>query len=534
MLFSIVLALLLAEGTIRLFPNLLNDKLRHAAFSKYDTLPGGIFRFEGLSRTRFMRADHRTRAYSHGYFWTHETDARGYRNPAGIDDRRILLLGDSLVYGHGVEADETVAHFLRTEHSVAAYDMSAQGQCIYEHYLALRLLLDELRPETALLFVYVNDIDDLEKLSRAPGGSEIPEIVAFDYGVLRDRIELLQSFRDPLMVRVAYSSAIVRMTAKTRRWRPARPPESETPPQWRPPHESKTRPGNAMGAVLDHSRFASIELYFDTVLADLAERCDRLGARLVVIHLIPPAEKEWRERDRAQAKLQRSLADDLSPSRSRTGRHPRVLRGTHRLDSPGRRTLQPRREPGVRRRFSLAVLTAEWSSASHRRQRQSVAAISDSNRDRGSNQRPHPDRSETPRVPGKAATSGCGRDNGRNDLRPRDLPAPYSGLPWRRATPWLARTRPPTSHHAWSQPLKSTTRATTPWDDAWGPSRPEPDAGTVTHAAATATAAATAAATATATVPVADGAMVRWVNGAMFAMPFAMPFASSASLRLCV
>jgi hypothetical protein len=142
-LVALVVGFLIAECTIRIFPNLLNDKLRHAAFSKYDTLPGGIFRFEGITRTRFMRADHRTRAYSHDYFWTHEADTTGYRNPSGIDDRRVLLLGDSIVYGHGVESDETIAHYLRTNHGVAAYDISAQGQCLYDHYLALRLKLQQ-------------------------------------------------------------------------------------------------------------------------------------------------------------------------------------------------------------------------------------------------------------------------------------------------------------------------------------------------------------------------------------------------------
>ncbi len=286
---------------------MLNDKLRHAAFSKYDTLPGGIFRFEGLTRSRVMRADHRTCAYSHGYFWTHETDARGYRNPTGIDAPRVLLLGDSIVYGHGVESVETVAHFLRADHGVAAYDMSAQGQCLYEHSLALRLLLDELRPETVLLFVYVNDIDDLEKLGRARQGADFPEIAAFDYELLRQRIGRLQAYRDPLMTRIAFSSAVVRMMAKTRGWRTARPPESTTPPQWRPQPEGEPKLGNAMGAVLDDSRFTPIELYYDTVLADLGNRCDRLGVRLVVVHLVPPTETEWRERDRAQAKLQRTL-----------------------------------------------------------------------------------------------------------------------------------------------------------------------------------------------------------------------------------
>jgi hypothetical protein len=310
-LFSIVLALLLAEGAVRIFPNLLNDKLRHAAFSKYDTLPDGIFRFEGLTRSRVMWAGHRTRAYSHGYFWTHETDARGYRNPREIHDHRVLLLGDSIVYGHGVEPDETVAHFLRTEHSVAAYDMSAQGQGLYEHYLALRLMLDELRPQTVLLFVYVNDINDLEKLGRAQGDPEFPEIALFDYQLLRERIERLQAYREPLVVRIAFKSAIVRLTAKTRGWRMTRPPESTTPIQWRPQTErepqGRPKTGNATDTVLDDSRFAPIERYYDTILADLVDRCDRLAVRLVVVHLVPPTEIGWRERDRAQAKLQQTL-----------------------------------------------------------------------------------------------------------------------------------------------------------------------------------------------------------------------------------
>lgn len=311
-LVALVVGFLIAECAIRIFPNLLNDSLRNAAFSKYDTLPGGIFRFEGLTRTRFMRADHRTRAYSRGYFWTHETDARGYRNPPGVEDCRVLLLGDSIVYGHGVESDETIAHYLRTVHGIAAYDMSAQGQCLYDHYLALRLMLDELQPQTVLLFVYVNDINDLERLGRSHHEPEFPELTSFDNELLSERIERLQAYRDPLMIRVAYSSAIVRMTAKTRRWRPAGPPESETPPRWRPQPESEPRPGNAMGAVLDDSRFRSIELYYETVLSDLANRCNVLGTRLVVIHLVPPAGNQWRQRDRAQAKLQRSLETSCS------------------------------------------------------------------------------------------------------------------------------------------------------------------------------------------------------------------------------
>jgi len=307
-LFSIVLALLLAEGTIRLVPRLLNDKLRHAAFSKYDTLPGGIFLYEGLTRSRVMRADHRTRAYSHGYFWTHETDARGYRNPVDLGNHGVLLLGDSIIYGHGVEGNETVAHFLRADHGLDAYDMSAQGECLYEHDLALRLHLDDLHPRVVLLFVYVNDPHDLEMSGRDSYRPEYPEIRRFDYDVIRQRIERLNAFHDPLPVRLAFSSAIVRMAAKTRGWRPARPPESTTPKQWRPPRSTtRRRLAGTFAAVLDDSRFAPVKRYYEVVLGDLAVRTQRLGSRLVIIHLALPSDQRTPGRDAAQTKLQASL-----------------------------------------------------------------------------------------------------------------------------------------------------------------------------------------------------------------------------------
>jgi hypothetical protein len=58
---------------------------------------------------------------------------------------------------------------------------------------------------------------------------------------------------------------------------------------------------------LDSVRFSPIERYYDNVLTDLATRCDRVGTRLVVVHLVPPAEKEWQQRALAQAKLHQSL-----------------------------------------------------------------------------------------------------------------------------------------------------------------------------------------------------------------------------------
>ena len=307
-LFGLALACVVIEGAVRVFPGLLSSKLRHAAFSKYDTLPGGIFLTEGITRMRFMRADFTTRAYSHGRFWTHSTDGHGFRNPAGLTDRRVLLLGDSLVYGHGVEGDQTVGHYLRNR-GVAAYDLSAQGQCLYEHYVLARLFLEEFHPETVLLFVFVNDIRDLEKTRRTELVPELQEIHSFDYELIGERVERLQRFREPWPVRAAMGSSIVRMIAKSSRWRPPKPPESIP---LKGPHgfigRDSTQVGRSVpGAVLDNARFEPLERYYDLILGDLSRRCRDLGIRLVLVHLVPPDQKSWRERDRAQTRFQTSL-----------------------------------------------------------------------------------------------------------------------------------------------------------------------------------------------------------------------------------
>jgi len=48
--------------------------------------------------------------YYNRYVWTHEADALGFRNRGPIVPADVLLLGDSFIYGHGVEYESA---FLR-------------------------------------------------------------------------------------------------------------------------------------------------------------------------------------------------------------------------------------------------------------------------------------------------------------------------------------------------------------------------------------------------------------------------------------
>ncbi len=186
-LLSLVTLLLLGALDLLLLlrPEVFGEQRANEIFSRYDTRPGGIYVREKRTRMRFMWPDFTTENYWNGYRWQHATDARGFRNPPGTP-ADVLLLGDSLIYGHGVEETETVAHFLRTEHAIGAYNMGRQGAALYDEYVLLRTFLPELSPQSVVLFVFLNDFDDLEVYRTAGEIAAMPEIDRLDYPGVRE------------------------------------------------------------------------------------------------------------------------------------------------------------------------------------------------------------------------------------------------------------------------------------------------------------------------------------------------------------
>ncbi len=269
------------EIVLRASPELLGRTLQNLALSKYDRLPGGIYASgEGLPY-RVMLADFETEAFFNGYRWRHRTDERGFRNPPGTGPTRILLLGDSMIYGHGVEAEETVAHHLRADYGHAVYDLSRQGDCLFNHYVLLRLYLAELDPSTAILFVHPNDFRDVEDYRRREVDT-VPELARWNYRAVRDRVERALVARPSRIGRLIFRLRVVRLMAKTpieirQRWRRGARRLRLGPSQ-------KTVPAFA-AAVLDRQRFERVERYYDKLLADLSRRCRRRGVRLVLVQL---------------------------------------------------------------------------------------------------------------------------------------------------------------------------------------------------------------------------------------------------------
>ena len=105
---GLAIAFLGLELVLRICPGVFNYKIQNLAFSKYDCLPSGIYKREPTIKMNFMKPDFETRAFLNGYWWNHRTDANGFRNPTDLQSYDIALLGDSFIYGHAVEEEQTV------------------------------------------------------------------------------------------------------------------------------------------------------------------------------------------------------------------------------------------------------------------------------------------------------------------------------------------------------------------------------------------------------------------------------------------
>ena len=273
------LFVLTLELLVAIRPTLLPPRLGNHAYSKYGSFPGGIYFYEPQSALHFMRSNFETRAYFNGYAWTHRTDSLGFRNPRQLTDRSLLLLGDSLIYGHGVEERDSVAQLLRTEFSRPAYSMARQGDCLLQSYVLLRLNLDALDPEAVVLFVFLNDFADAA-LYRTASEMKAPPEIDWDYNAMKERLAEREAHVDLSPRRLLLGLRSVRLLRGA--WRDLTPVNLIATAE--AAGETLAPPG-FIEAVLDPGTFRRASDYYRKLLGDLARRLDRQGVDLHLVHL---------------------------------------------------------------------------------------------------------------------------------------------------------------------------------------------------------------------------------------------------------
>jgi hypothetical protein len=162
---SVVLSLAILEFVLRTFPLALPHPLANYLTTRYHSGPSGIYRYAPELHMNLMRPHDERVLYFNGYRWHHRTDSRGFRNPVEREHASVVLLGDSIVYGHGVEEPATIRSHLETILGQPVANLGRQGSSIHDEYQTLRAFGVGLRPRYVFAFFLANDIDDLGLLT---------------------------------------------------------------------------------------------------------------------------------------------------------------------------------------------------------------------------------------------------------------------------------------------------------------------------------------------------------------------------------
>lgn len=152
---------LLVEFYARTFTETLPVALANYIATGYHTGPSGIYRFCPGMKMLMMRSRYEREMYFNGYRWHHKTDSMGFRNPQDRTSADVILLGDSMIYGHGLDEPSTVRHHLERILDRPVANLGIQGAGIHHEYQILKRFGLALHPKFIFLFFLVNDIDDV-------------------------------------------------------------------------------------------------------------------------------------------------------------------------------------------------------------------------------------------------------------------------------------------------------------------------------------------------------------------------------------
>jgi hypothetical protein len=149
------------ELSLHLAPKLLRGMAANYAFGRFHAHAGGIYELDAHMGKR-IRPNQVCAMYFNGFRWTHDANAAGYRGQL-LPKADAVFLGDSMIYGHGVETDQTVPFLHGVHTGQATANLGIQGTGLIQSWMQLRRLGPALQPKTVFVCSHPNDIDDVSQ-----------------------------------------------------------------------------------------------------------------------------------------------------------------------------------------------------------------------------------------------------------------------------------------------------------------------------------------------------------------------------------
>lgn len=290
-------------------PDVIGGRVASVAYSGYHWYKRGIYRLDPHRGPVLRNETHRA-MYWNGHRWHHDTNAAGYRGP-DLARADAVFLGDSMVYGHGVEQEDTLPSRFERRTGLASANLGQQGACMLQCLATLQALGPRLRPRYVFVCTHPTDADDAVDLF---GAGELRRFVDEGRWPLLVREKYLpRPFWDVLdlwavhlalpMESSALPGALVRALRDRVKDGAAPPP---VPGFWRPSTEEVVDPYAPFGPRgSDEQRLGWAA--HKRALAEIKRLGDRLGARLVFFDVGFP-----RDLSRAVAATARELGAEYS------------------------------------------------------------------------------------------------------------------------------------------------------------------------------------------------------------------------------
>lgn len=146
------------EALLYLRPGILSGRVADVAYTGYHWWRGGIYSLDPHAGP-LLRPDVHRWMYWEGHWWHHDTNQAGYRGPA-VARADAVFLGDSMIYGHGVENDQTAPARFAALTGMAVANLGQQGTCLLQSLMIFRTKGLRLKPRLVFACSHPTDIED--------------------------------------------------------------------------------------------------------------------------------------------------------------------------------------------------------------------------------------------------------------------------------------------------------------------------------------------------------------------------------------
>jgi len=302
------------EAVLHLAPGILSGPIANVAYTGYHWHNGGVYELDAHAGP-LLRPDVHREMYWQGHWWHHDTNAAGYRGPA-VPRAEAVFLGDSMIYGHGVENDQTVpAQFTRLSGRPAA-NLGQQGTSLLQSLMIFERRGLGLRPRVVFVCSHPTDIEEttrcydrreLERFLAEPGYRPLVR----DEWQPRPAWDPVSLFarRLALPLRCSAVAGAFLRSARDGTLRLRRGGAGAAPGRFVPSEEAIHAPfGGALGGNPDESLAWRVQ---SQAVREIQRLCQGLGARLVLLDLGYPE---------AMSRATEALAAELGVMYSPAGR----------------------------------------------------------------------------------------------------------------------------------------------------------------------------------------------------------------------